>query len=355
METPKISVIVPVYNTRPYLEQCLDSILTQTLTDIEIICVNDGSQDDSQSILERYIAADPRVRVMKKENGGLSSARNAGMGLARGDYIAFVDSDDFIAPNMMEALYTRAEETGADITIGDLFLYDHRSGKVKVYRDQALFARLGRKVFALEEEPALIGCIGAWDRIYRRSFLQEIGARFPEGMIYEDALFTAETLVRAKRIALVPEKLYYYRKNVPGSITGTESESEKYRRDFLAIQAGIRGILEDACVSKEVLCEYAVYFVSSAFVHQLNVSDIRSFRAFFSAVRAMMRETDYQALKVCGAAKHRRYVRYLRKNQLCRCRYYFSLRRAARRGKLWIKTRKNKINNAAKGVHNGKT
>ena len=172
MATPKISVIVPVYNTRPYLEQCLDSILTQTLADMEIICVNDGSPDDSQSVLERYAADDPRVRIIKKENGGLSSARNAGMRSAVGDYIAFVDSDDFITPIMMETLYNKAMKTSAEITIGDFFLYDHRNGKVGSYRDQALFARLGGKVFTLGEEPELIGCIGAWDRIYRRSFLQ---------------------------------------------------------------------------------------------------------------------------------------------------------------------------------------
>lgn len=328
---PKISIIVPVYNTESYLEECLDSILAQTLKDIEIICVNDGSPDHSQDILERYAQKDKRVKVLVKENGGLSSARNAGMKIAEGEYIAFVDSDDFVAPEMMETLYTRAEETKSDITIGDLYLYDQKTGETRDYRDQMLFLRLKNRVVALEECPELIRCIAAWDRIYRRCFLDEIGAQFPEGLVYEDAIFTAKTVTRTKRIAVVPQKLYYYRKNVEESITGKEAKNDRYKSDFLEIQRLIRTVLREEKVSEEVFFEYMLYFLPNAFSFQGNATNCRFFKSFFRQIREMMSEEEYEMTEDIENPGLRRYVRYIKQNQVFRCWCYFKLRKLAKR------------------------
>ena len=114
-QCPLISVIVPVYNVAPYLTRCLDSIVMQTWQNLEIILVDDGSRDDSVGICDLYAARDARIRVIHKENGGLSSARNAGLDIAAGEYVGFVDSDDWIEPDMFEYLLQNAENYGADI------------------------------------------------------------------------------------------------------------------------------------------------------------------------------------------------------------------------------------------------
>ena len=124
----KVSVIVPVYNTFRYLEQCLNSILNQTLKEFEVICVNDGSTDDSAKILEKYSQKDKRIVVINQENAGASAARNAGLDCAKGRYIAFVDSDDYIKKNFLEVLYTTAVNTEADITACDI-IYE-KDGKL---------------------------------------------------------------------------------------------------------------------------------------------------------------------------------------------------------------------------------
>ncbi|MBR5160328.1 MAG: glycosyltransferase family 2 protein, partial [Thermoguttaceae bacterium] len=114
---PAISVIIPVYNVEPYLRECLDSVVNQTFRDIEIICVNDGSTDGSPAILEEYAAKDSRIIIIHQQNGGLSAARNSGMNAAKGDFILFVDSDDYIKQNTLEITYNAAIESGAEMVM----------------------------------------------------------------------------------------------------------------------------------------------------------------------------------------------------------------------------------------------
>ena len=116
MNPPQISVIIPVFNVEKFLPQCLDSVTEQNFADIEIICIDDGSTDKSPEILSRYADRDPRIRIISRTNGGLSAARNAGLKIARGKYIFFIDSDDWIEPNTLEKLFATAESTGADLT-----------------------------------------------------------------------------------------------------------------------------------------------------------------------------------------------------------------------------------------------
>ena len=327
----KVSIIVPVYNAASFLEECLDSILSQTLKNIEVICVNDGSKDNSQAILERYAKQDQRVRVLVKENGGLRSARNFGVAVATGEYIGFVDSDDFIDPKMMEILYSKAKETNADVAIGDLYLYDHKTAETSEYRDQLLFLRLKNRVINLADEPELIRCIAAWDRIYRRSLLNDNNITFPEGLVYEDALYTTQVLMKAQRIVVIPQKLYYYRKNVGESITDREVKSDKYKSDFLNINLRIQKILQEEDVSEDILTQYLMYFMHNAFIHQGNATTPRFFKYFFAQMHGMMHKKVYDLVKTLGSSGWTRYARYLKKGQIIRCWFYFKARNLARR------------------------
>lgn len=321
---PKISVIIPVYNVEKYLRECLDSIVKQTLNDIEIICVNDGSTDNSGAILEEYSVKDKRIRVITQENGGLSSARNCGIRNAIGKYIAFVDSDDFIAQNMMEKLYNKAECTNSDITVGDLFLYFHDTKETALFRDQVSYLYLKNKIFTLAEYPEFVTNIAAWDRIYLRSFLEDIHAEFPNGLLYEDQPFTVYTLLHAKRISVVPEQLYYYRKGAGGSITDNEAKQEKNKRHFLKTTQMVLNIFQEEDVSKDIRNAYIVYMFENAFTHQQNCKKYALFKEFFEGIRSLLTLEDYEVLT--KTLPHRsKYINFLKSDKYGRA--FISLRR----------------------------
>jgi glycosyltransferase involved in cell wall biosynthesis len=274
------------------VRECLDSLLAQTLADIEIICVNDGSTDDSPAIIREYVAKDSRVIAIDQENAGLSAARNAGMDRAQGSYLAFVDSDDFVDATFLERLSTLAEKADAQIAIADYYLYNDGDGSLGTYRDQAIYASLNGRVFSMATAPEMAQFIGVCDRIFQRSFVEEHGFRYLEGRIYEDVPFCVETELAAERIVLTAEHLYYYRRGVKESITGRESESQFHKRSFLAVQAYAQEVMRNAPVSREVWSYYAWYFLSYALIHQRSGRDLGFFKEFFNEVRAMAQRAD---------------------------------------------------------------
>lgn len=345
----KVSVIIPVYNVEKYLRHCLDSVVAQTLNGIEIICVNDGSPDNSQAILEEYAEKYSNVKVIVKKNGGLSDARNCGMKVAQGKYIAFVDSDDFIEKDMMERLYQRASEADADIVVGDLYLYDNKTKETSLYRDQALYLYLKNKIFKLQDYPEFLRNIAAWDRIYKREFVERIGVRFPEGFVYEDAFFTFVTLAQAERIAVVPKQFYYYRKNSDDSITGKEITNDKYKKDFLEINRRTQEFLEKIHASKEIRQHYLHYFMQNALFHQGNATTYSFFKVFFKEMQELLVERDYLVIEQLPFTSVQRYGKWLQEDSLWKaywyCVYrthverdgahtYFRFRRSGRRIKL---------------------
>lgn len=322
---PKVSVIVPVYNVEKYLRQCLDSIVNQTLDEIEIICVNDGSKDHSDEILNEYAEKDHRITVLTQENSGLSSARNLGMANATGKYISFIDSDDYIELDMLEKLYNKAEETSADITICDLWLYFHDTKKKAYFRDQTLYLYLKNKIFTLSEYPQLITCIAAWDRIYLRSFLEDIKAQFPVGFLYEDQPFTVYTMLHARRIAIVPDQLYYYRKNAGGSITDNESKLAKSRVDFLKTMAMALDAMPAAGAPDAIREAYIPYIIGNAFTHQKNAKKYAEFRKFYQGLRQLLTEKDYEIIAEQAPA----FAKYGKLLESGKCvKAYFSIKRS---------------------------
>lgn len=213
----KVSVVVPVYNVEDYLEKCLDSLIHQTLQDIEILCVDDGSTDHSNELLYIYKNRDSRIQVLEKTNGGLSDARNYGMKFATSPYIVFVDSDDFLEPQALEKASAKLDETGADLVIFDVYQYFMKTKTKEVianrYSDE--------KTYTLKENPEMITRIlnAAWNKMYRLSLFQENNITYPVGYLYEDLGTTYKLLLKAKSIAFVNEPLYDYLADRPGNIT----------------------------------------------------------------------------------------------------------------------------------------
>ncbi len=221
---PEISVIVPVYNVEKYIRKCLDSIINQTFKDIEIICVNDGSTDKSREILTEYQKKDSRIKIIDKKNGGLSSARNAGLKAAQGKFISFIDSDDWAEKTMLEKLYNNITALNSDISICAVHQYDETKQEIN---DSSKYFTLGffdetfdNKAFTYKDvKPFIMDvCVMAWNKLYRKSLIEECRAEFPDGLIWEDGPFFFSIFFKAEGVSIVRDFLYYYRINRKGSI-----------------------------------------------------------------------------------------------------------------------------------------
>lgn len=206
---PDVSVVIPVYNAEKYLPACLDSLLAQTYRNFELICVNDGSSDDSQAILEQYVQRDSRVRVFQTKNRGVSAARNFGLEQAGGNYISFMDADDLAAPQYLERLVETAAENGAELAVcgcrnvPDRFMKRVQKEPVR----EELPIRCTLEDYAYGGVGSCSQCIHV---LYRRELLEDI--RFREDLaIGEDTLFFLQAFLQAGWFMFLPEKLYLYR------------------------------------------------------------------------------------------------------------------------------------------------
>lgn len=199
----KVSVIVPVYKVEKYLNKCLESLVNQTLQDIEIIVVNDGSPDNCQSIIDNYKQKYPdKIISIVKENGGQGSARNVGLEKSNGEYIGYVDSDDYIELDMYEKLYNKAITNDYDVVICDNFVVNEKNGKkypeCNYKNDHSIL------------ENAFLGKIAVWNKIYKRKILVENKIKFKEKVWYEDFAFTFKVMACTNKIAYVDKPLYNY-------------------------------------------------------------------------------------------------------------------------------------------------
>lgn len=232
--TPLLSIIIPVYKVEKYLNECVDSVLAQTFQDYEIILVDDGSPDNCGRMCDGYRQSHPdRIKVVHKPNGGLSSARNAGIAVASGKYIGFVDSDDCIVPEMYERMIDAMTATGADIVFSQILNWDGTPRK-KEERDKPQVCtgkEALQRIFGWKEN------VSAWSKLFSRSIIGD--TRFIEGRINEDFPFISELALRADTICILPEGFYRYRVT-PGSIT------QVLRPNFFDIFANldtVRGLL----------------------------------------------------------------------------------------------------------------
>lgn len=195
----KVSVIVPVYNVEAYLERCLDSLVNQTCKEIEIIVVNDGSTDHSADIIERFDTKYEQIRVLNKPNGGLSDARNYGMPYATGEYIGFIDSDDYVDLDMYEKMYEVAKAENSDVVECNL----HHS--FAEYEDTEIGEKIQDRDRMLMDGRSVV-----WNKIYRREWLMHLGVQFPKGLIYEDVEFYAKLVPYIRTYSYVDGAYVHY-------------------------------------------------------------------------------------------------------------------------------------------------
>jgi len=228
MSKPLVSVIVPVYKVEKYINRAVDSLINQTYRNLEIILVDDGSPDGCPSICDNYAKQDHRIKVIHKQNGGLSDARNSGISIATGEYITFVDSDDYVAENYIEILASRAISNNADIVCAGLEIvnekgvtYDFRKADKPLIMDRTTVID---KLFR-DEYPFNFAC----SKLYKRKLWNDV--KFPIGRLYEDMATTYRVMSKASTIVGVIDTLYYYEQGRPGNIS-SELNSKKAAQSY---------------------------------------------------------------------------------------------------------------------------
>ena len=222
--TVTFSIITPVFNTESYLEQCLESILNQTYKNFEIICINDASTDNSLSILKDYAKNDSRIRIINKENGGISATRNSGINAAMGDFLSFIDSDDWIDLDFFEKLYLAAKKYSADIAAAGIIRISGRRKRVLLDFKKEIVTDDTNEKFRLCDIPdKSYTC----NKIYRTSKIKDLNILFKDNIIYEDIIFTPEAVHKLGALITVPGTYYFYYKR-RGSITNTKSNNKSH-------------------------------------------------------------------------------------------------------------------------------
>ena len=281
MEQPKVSIIVPIYNVEKYLDECMESLLNQTLRDIEIILVDDESPDNCPRICDSYAEKDKRVKVIHKKNGGLGFARNSGLDIATGEYVAFIDSDDFVDLNMMEHLYSVAKENNADeVRCGIKF---YVNGKFTERHDVNEVTKFLGKEAVIDFMLDVVGPLPECKRdvkymmsscccIHSRKVIEENSIRFlsERECLSEDLIWDIDLFSKMNCIVYVPECHYAYRMN-PASLTHQYSR-EKYHRNykfFEILENKLSGILPKDKYELHILRSQMLYFRNaiSGFVH----------------------------------------------------------------------------------------
>lgn len=228
----KISIIIPVFNAEKFLTESIRSITNQSYKDIEIICVNDGSTDNSLTLLNNFAKKDDRIIVVNKENGGCGSARNHGLIIATGKYVYFFDPDDYVMPTALEELHNNAENNKSDIVLSQIAWYSEGN---KTNYDKPGFnfdeifpdADFDDFTFSYKEiiSYVLNSYFAPWTKLYKKEFLDEYNFRFEEKIAFDDVPFHVETMIKAKRISFVKKAFYHYRTSNKNSVNNTVSNA----------------------------------------------------------------------------------------------------------------------------------
>lgn len=238
MKNNLISIVVPIYNVEKYIPECVDSIIAQTYENIEIILVNDGSTDNSGSVCEEYAKKDARIKVIHKKNGGLSDARNAGIKIAKGEYIGFVDSDDWIETDMYEKLIKACLENNADISICGLFRdYVDKSIKCPSPNNKVYSSENALKALIEGEELH----DHAWSKLYKRSFFDDV--EYPKGKLYEDVRTTYKLFLKSDVVVSIEDCLYHYRQRSGSIVRGS------FNRNSLQLLDAINELAENPYIN----------------------------------------------------------------------------------------------------------
>lgn len=285
---PMISVIIPVYKVEDYLDKCVKSILDQTYSELEIVLVDDGSPDQCPEMCDSWAERDSRIKVIHKQNGGLSDARNAGLDICTGEYIAFVDSDDWIKANMYQIMMETLERENADICACNI---------ISCYPDREV--SWGGKVYTVGNSETMLDLlysdslypVCAWNKLYRKELWD--GFRFPVGKICEDAFTTYMLLHKAKRIVQITDALYCYRIRSESIMTSSFShkkmdEEEAWRKNYEFIKENYPKVYRKA---------YTFYLQSvNSLIHRIKPEEREQFQEEFRYLRTVMKKNMFYML-----------------------------------------------------------
>lgn len=282
---PEISVIVPVYKVEPYIHKCVDSILAQTFTDYELILVDDGSPDTCGNICDEYAQKDARIHVIHKENGGLSDARNAGMKIACGEYVIFIDSDDYIDADMLSYLYENLKKADADMaTCG---IYEVYADRIEKQEEEPDFVCSGEEAFrCILRGHTIRGEI--WNKLIKRSCISDL--EFPKGKLYEDIFYTVDMMQRIKKVAVGTKPKYYYLHR-SDSITGKAYRPklfdiiDGYTKNYQVVQRAFPKLEEEA----ECLWIWSRFIVLDKMLLEENYRSIDRFEELVTFIKQHFR------------------------------------------------------------------
>lgn len=276
---PLLSVVLPVYNIEHYLEPCIESILGQSFTRLELVVVDDGSTDRSPQIARRFAERDRRVRIVRKDNAGLGAARNTGLAHARARYVAFADSDDVVLPHAYRDMVKMLEKTGSDFVVGGFRRGDEERFHVPDWVQRVHAST--RTGLTIEDHPEMLLDITAWNKVFRRSFWDATGLEFPEGVRYEDQVPMTEAFLRARTFDVLKSPVYLWRTRGDGSSITQQKATRADIRDRLASQT----------LSYDLVREHGSEAVRRAWLVKLFGYD---FPGYFQA--ALSASDDYWAL-----------------------------------------------------------
>ena len=229
----KVSIIVPVYNVEKYLEECIDSLVKQTLQEIEIICINDGSTDKSNEILNDYKSKDSRIIIIDQDNMGQGTARNRGIEYAHGKYIQFLDSDDFLEQNCCEKLYNIMEQYEVDIACFQFYI-NYESNLEQEENDITYYSQKYKGLYEIKYDMLQSLDCNCWNKIFKRSFINDFNIRFPEGVHFEDNVFFWYYMTSAKYIYFIDDKLMTYRRRSNSFMSDIYNYKFKNIDDFIS-------------------------------------------------------------------------------------------------------------------------
>lgn len=288
----KLSIIVPVYNVEKYLPKCLESLIKQTLKDIEIICVNDGSMDNSLTILKEFASKDSRIRIIDNQHQGVAKTRNTGIEQSTGEYIGFVDSDDYIDIDFFEKLYNSATKSNSEIAIASILKHKNFFNIYNAkYTKEEIAITIQDKIKLCEDKKHFF--FYAWNKIYHSGFIKENNIKFSEGQIYEDVMFAIKALYYSNKIISVYGTKYHYIEH-ENSLTKYKDKTGEKEHDLIKAYSE----LQEFCNSKNIeIPERLNYYTKENFGFILNLykgkyqSKIQLFNIFTIATISNYSET----------------------------------------------------------------
>ena len=293
----KVSIIIPVYNIEKYLSRCLDSIISQTYKNLEIICVNDGSTDNSLNILEQYKKLDNRIIVMSTENFGQGAARNTGMELATGKYMMFSDSDDYMSSNMVELLLDCITQSESEVVASDFYTNNaHRELNQKYFRHRQ-FANLqpNTKFINIDVNDImnyLYVTVTCWGKIFLSDFLKNNNIQFPPNNINDDVIFWADVYSRLKKLAYTPQAPYFYRRRA-GSLMKLRNERIF---DIIIAHRRVKEIFIQNNMYEKIK-NIADYIMIQDFLTKINLLKQPLQEKFFNDIKDLIGDVNCEELK----------------------------------------------------------